>query len=408
MLPNEPCREWHTEGLLLAVLAILVAILFGVTRLDIAAARIFYYPGAADPWPLATQLPWSALYQAAPWITAALAGAGLIGLFAGTVRRRADWRRHAAFLLLCVVVGPGFLANAVLKDHWERPRPRDIVELGGPLHYRPAPLPGGDGGASFPCGHCSVGFLIGAGWWVWRRRRPVLARAALGTGIVTGFALGLGRMAAGGHFLSDVAWSAILALGVAHVLYHHVLRIPRLEARHSAAGEAAGARSRGSHWPATVAALGGSAVLAALFATPHGTRLATTIQLATLPAAPRTFVVEARTANVRIVLVDSPDGQLSIGGELHGFGLPTSRLDAQLEFEPRPSPMLRYRIRQYGSFTDLDGSAAIRLPAESLDSVVVHLMHGNVTVIDRTSNAVVANGRLRLDLKTSHGRVTVQ
>jgi lipid A 4'-phosphatase len=407
-VPNAPSRAWLAEGLLLAVLAILVTILFGVTRLDIAAARIFYYPGAADPWPLSKQLPWSALYQAAPWITAALVGVGLIGLLTGTVRRRADWRRHAVFLLLCVVVGPGLLANAVFKDHWERPRPRDIVELGGPLHYRPAPLPGGDGGASFPCGHCSVGFLIGAGWWVWRRRRPGLALAALGTGVVTGFALGLGRMAAGGHFLSDVAWSAILALGAAHVLYHHVLRIPRLLARDSAVGEAAGARSRRSHWPAIAAALGGSAVLAALFATPHGTRLATTIQLATLPAAPRIFAVEAQTANVRIVLVDSPDGQLSIVGELHGFGLPTSRLDAQLEFEPRPSPTLRYRIRQYGSFTDLDGSAGISLPAQNLDSVVVHLVRGNITVIDRTRNGVVASGRLRLDLKTSHGLVTVQ
>jgi lipid A 4'-phosphatase len=407
MVPNAPCREWLAEGLLLAALAILVTILFALTRLDIAAARIFHYPGAADAWPLAKQLPWSALYQAAPWITAALVATGLIALLAGTVRGRADWTRHAAFLLLCVVIGPGLLVNAVFKDHWERPRPRDIVELGGPLHYRSAPLPGGDGGASFPCGHCSVGFLIGAGWWVWRRRRPALARVALGTGIVTGFALGLGRMAAGGHFLSDVVWSAILALGVAHLLYHHVLRIPHLAARESAAGEAAGARSRGSRWLSIVAVLGGSAVLAALFAAPHGAQLATTVQLASLPSAPRTFAVEARTANVRIVLVDSADGQLSIDGELHGFGLPTSRLDARLEFEPQPSPTLRYRIHQYGWLTDLDGSAAIRLPARGLDCIVVRVMRGNVTVTDKTGGAVVANRLLRLDLQTMHGRVTV-
>ena len=49
-------------------------------------------------------------------------------------------------------------------------------------------------------------------------------------GLMAGLALGLGRMAAGGHFLSDVVWSAILALGIAHALYYHVLRIPRVEA----------------------------------------------------------------------------------------------------------------------------------------------------------------------------------
>jgi lipid A 4'-phosphatase len=38
-------------------------------------------------------------------------------------------------------------------------------------------------------------------------------------GLAVGFALGLGRMAAGGHFLSDVIWSALLALGLAHALY---------------------------------------------------------------------------------------------------------------------------------------------------------------------------------------------
>jgi lipid A 4'-phosphatase len=406
IVPDAASRAWLAEGLLLSALAIVVTIVFGFTRLDIAAARVFYFRGAADPWPLAKELPWSVLYRAAPWITAALVGAGLVALLAGAVRRRADWRRHAAFLLLSVVVGPGMIVNAVFKDHWERPRPRDVVELGGPLHYRPAPLPGGDGGASFPCGHCSVGFLFGAGWWVWRRRRPALARAALATGVVAGFALGLGRMAAGGHFLSDVFWSAILALGVAHALYYYVLRIPRVEARELAATGGPGPPHRRQHWVAIVAALGGVAVLAALFVTPHGAQLAATLETSSLPAPPRIFSVEARTANVHIVVVDAPAGQISIDGELHGFGLPTSRLDAQLDFEPQPLPTLHYRIHQYGWFTDLDGSAAIRLPIGDLERIVVRVMHGNITVTDTTRAGAIAGGRVRLELETADGRVT--
>jgi lipid A 4'-phosphatase len=144
--------------ILLIAIALAVTVLFALTPLDVAAARVFYRPGALDHWPLAKELPWSVLYRLAPWITAALVLSGLGMLAFG------GWRRQGIFLLLSVVIGPGLLVNTVFKDHWGRPRPRDVVEFGGPLHYRPAPLPGGEGGASFPCGHCSVGFLFAAGW----------------------------------------------------------------------------------------------------------------------------------------------------------------------------------------------------------------------------------------------------
>ncbi len=65
---------------------------------------------------------------------------------------------NGAFLILSVVIGPGLIINAVFKDHWDRPRPRDVVEFGGMLQCTPAPLRG-ESGESFPCGHCSVGFL---------------------------------------------------------------------------------------------------------------------------------------------------------------------------------------------------------------------------------------------------------
>ena len=40
-------------------------------------------------------------------------------------------------------------------------------------------------------------------------------------------------MAGGGHFLSDVIWSALLAYGVCHILYYYVLRIPCRESLES-------------------------------------------------------------------------------------------------------------------------------------------------------------------------------
>lgn len=391
-------RTGADEAALLIGLAVVVTIVFAATPLDIAAARLFYRSDALDHWPLAKELPWSVLYRLAPWITASLVVAGLAGLAAGLVRGQGAWRRSSIFLLLSVVIGPGLVVNAGFKDHWDRPRPRDIVEFGGPLHYLPAPLPGGEGGASFPCGHCSVGFLYAAGWWVWKWRRPAWAWGSLAAGLAAGFALGLGRMAAGGHFLSDVVWSALLALGVAHVLSYYVLR-------EAGVSTPRGPLTRGQRWTVAAAALGGTAVLVALFANPHGTQLATSIPLSSLPRAPQVFEVTARSANVEIVVVDAPATQVSITGELHGFGLPTSRLDTHVEFDPRPVPTLRYRIEQHGWFTDLDGAAMARVPAGELERIVVRLERGNIRVTDATREGVVQRGRLKLDLRTSAGHV---
>jgi membrane-associated PAP2 superfamily phosphatase len=381
----------------LIALAVAVTVLFAVTPLDIAAARAFYRPNALDHWPLARELPWSVLYRLAPWITAALVLSGLAALAMGLARGHGGWRRHGVFLLLSVVVGPGLLVNTIFKDHWGRPRPRDVVEFGGPLHYRLAPLPGGEGGASFPCGHCSVGFLFAAGWWVWRRRRPARAWGSLALGLATGFALGLGRMAAGGHFLSDVIWSALLALGVAHVLYYYVLRVPVHESL-----VPPGSMSRVQRWIVAGAALGGLGVLLALFAAPHGTELA-----ASLPIPPRllAFEVAARAANVEIVIVDTPADRVSIDGELHGFGLPMSRLEVGSNLISQPVPTLRYRIEQHGWFTDLDGIVRARVPAGELERIAVHLERGNIRVTDATRERVVRTGRIKLDLRTGAGKV---
>lgn len=398
-------REWLTEAIVLVAIALFVTLLFAFSPLDIAAARVFFRPEAVDHWPLAKQPPWSMLYGAAPWITASLVIAGLATLGAGFVYRRGMWRRHGVFLLLTVVLGPGLLVNTVFKDHWDRPRPREIVEFAGPLQYVPAPLPGGESGASFPCGHCSVGFLYGAGWWVWRRHRPRWAWSSLALGLLMGFALGIGRMAAGGHFLSDVLWSGLLALGVCHVLYWYVLRLPAYLPPESAAAPARRATSRWHRATEIAAALGGAGVLTALFATPHGTQLSAVVPLSSLPRPPRVFEVEARTANVEIVLVDTPASHVSIEGELHGFGLPWSRLGTQVRFASAPEPTLRYRIEQHGWFTDLDGVATVHVPAGGLERVVVRLGRGNIRVTDTTRNGVVRKGVLRLQLSTAAGHV---
>lgn len=396
---------WLAGAGLFVGLATLVTLLFAVTPLDIQAARLFYRPGGLDHWPFAHEMPWSLLYRLAPYVTAVLVLAGLGALAAGLRRGRGAWRRRGVFLLLSIVLGPGIVVNTLFKDHWNRPRPRDIVELGGASHYRIAPLPGGEGGASFPCGHCSVGFLCASGWWMWRQSRPRCARASLAFGLIAGFLLGLGRMAAGGHFLSDVVWSALLALGIAH-LVHHAVEWSAGRARLAVGALARAAGSPlGQHLLTAAAALGGVAVLVAVFATPHGTPLSARIPLASLPATLGALQVAARKANVDIVIVDRPAGVIEVDGELHGFGLPTSRLESRVETVPGPTPTLRYEIVQHGVFTDLDGLVTLTVPLGGLRRVAVRLERGNIRVRDMTAGGAVRSGRVRLDLHTASGRV---
>jgi lipid A 4'-phosphatase len=390
-------RQGRREAVYLFAVALLTAGLFASGALDIAAARAFYRPGPLDRWPLAHELPWSLLYRAAPWMTALLVIAALAALTASFTRARQDWRRAAVLLLLGMAIGPGLLANTLFKDHWQHPRPRDLIEFGGPLHYVPSPLVGTEGGASFPCGHCSVGFVYGAGWWIWRRRRPAWAAVSLAGGLALGLLLGAGRMAAGAHFLSDIFWSALLAFGVLHVLWYHVLTV------FAAEGALAARRLRWHRISTLSAALAGVGVLLALFATPHGTALTQRVPLGA--GTPRVLEVAADTANVTLILLDAPDNELAVDGELHGFGLPGSRLAAHLEVVSHPRPALRYRIESRGRSTDVDGMATLRVPAAAFDSVIVALGRGSIRLSDLTRARAAATGRIHLELSTARGQV---
>jgi len=204
-------------------------------------------------------------------------------------------------------------------------------------------------------------------------------------------------MAAGAHFLSDIVWSALLAFGVLHVLWYHVLPAP------SAGAAVASGVGRWRRVNAPVAAVAGAIVLLALFATPHGTALTERVPLGS--GSPRSLEVVADTANVTVVLLDGPDAELAVDGELHGFGVPGSRLAARIEVLSQPHPALRYRIESRGWLTDVDGMATLRVPAAAFDRVSVSLGRGNIRVSDLTRSRVVATGRVRLDLHTAHGQI---
>ncbi|MDR3394728.1 MAG: phosphatase PAP2 family protein [Parasulfuritortus sp.] len=133
------------------------------------------------------------------------------------------WRKQAAYILLVLIVGPGLLVNVVFKDHWGRARPVQVENFGGPARFTPAWIPSNqcDTNCSFVCGDSSVGFSLLALAFLSRRPRRWFL-AAIGAGS----AIGLMRMAQGGHFFSDVVFSFFAVYFAAWLL--HQLLFPTL------------------------------------------------------------------------------------------------------------------------------------------------------------------------------------
>jgi lipid A 4'-phosphatase len=111
--------------------------------------------------------------------------------------------------VLTLAIGPGLVTNLLFKDHWGRARPIDVTEFGGSYPFTPWWDPRG------PCpNNCSfiAGEPSGAFWTLapaalappqWR---PLAYAAALGFGVT----LGIVRIAAGGHFFTDVAFAGVI------------------------------------------------------------------------------------------------------------------------------------------------------------------------------------------------------
>lgn len=122
------------------------------------------------------------------------------------------WRPFLLLPLLTITMGAGIIVSS-FKDHWGRPRPRQIEEFGGKQQFRPFYQPNflqeSEELKSFPSGHCSMGFLFFSLIFMGKRaRHRGLFWIAIVSTIVLGLLLGYTRMAQGGHFFSDVILSA--------------------------------------------------------------------------------------------------------------------------------------------------------------------------------------------------------
>ena len=206
------------EILILVGLVFITTPIFWLTDIDGQAAAFFYRPyGGEGDWPMQNWWLWLWLYRFAPVLSVAtLMGALLIIAMSYFLPRFITWRRPALYIFMVIALGPGLVINFVFKDHWGRPRPVHIGEFGGKYNYIPPLQKGNTEDKSFPCGHCTVGYMFFALYFLSRKRKSLYFMLTLFFALM----IAVARMSAGGHFISDILWSGYLVFLVAWLLYY--------------------------------------------------------------------------------------------------------------------------------------------------------------------------------------------
>ena len=194
---------------------------------DLKLSSLFLIDGK---WPIGDQQPWHLLYLMDRGPSIALGLCGLVAaIIGGIYRQRRAWIIPGVYLVILLILGPGLLVNVAFKEYWGRPRPREVVQLGGTKEFlHPWQKGVAHNGRSFPSGHSSAAFYLEAPFFVLRRRKPRAAALWMTGGLVFGIMMSIARITQGGHFLSDTLW----AWGVVHltaVTLYYLLKLDQLE-----------------------------------------------------------------------------------------------------------------------------------------------------------------------------------
>jgi lipid A 4'-phosphatase len=194
-------------------------------QLDLDVSALFYDSATGTFWAIGQD--WVTHVRDAATLFIALLVAPACVAVAGRLllprRRMLISGRAAVFLIATLILGPGLIANGILKADWARVRPIDVLQFGGSEPFTPWWDPRGacPENCSFVAGEPSGGF--------WTLAPAALAPPqwrplAYGAALLFGIALGVLRIAAGGHFTSDVVFAGVLMLLTVWTLYGLIYR----------------------------------------------------------------------------------------------------------------------------------------------------------------------------------------
>ncbi|MBS0200069.1 MAG: phosphatase PAP2 family protein [Proteobacteria bacterium] len=369
---NPKMRAW-LPWIVLAIAAVACTLPFWRSDLDIRAAAHFYHHapfelGYDASWPMGNKQPYKALYTFGSALSWLIVLASIVAFAVPRWRKHPLVRKMALTTLATVALGTGLLVNGIGKDYTGRPRPRTLQEFGGQAQYRPPLDLGTPGvGKSFPCGHCSVGFAVGAIGLTVIAVRPTLGVAIIIGSFLLGGAIGSARMAAGGHFLSDVLWSGILTWAAA--LTSHAL--------------ISGQRMRAwvSRWPPWLGyALLGTLILVVvaglLFVRPFHKRIDVRMPMAGTDAS---YVLKLETAALDVRVDPAQTDAVHLQGEVKGVGFPNVRVH---EDDSGDATSHVHVIRHSGQAREISAPMVLSVRPEAVPHLRVEIDRGSVRLAD--------------------------
>lgn len=352
----------------LLLAAVLGTVPFWVSSLDVWLAGLFFAPeqatlGREYAWPLANAPTMIWLYRIGSGLSWVMLAFAVLVVLLPRLRRHRDWRQAAMLFMTAVLLGSGLLVNAIGKDMTGRPRPRHLDTFQGNSQYL-APLQLGTPGEgkSFPCGHCSVGFAAGAAGLVLMQSRPLWGGGLVVFSLLLGTGIGVARMSAGGHFASDVIWSAVLVwlptLGIWQWMQ---------------LGERRGWRLQLPRWSA-VAALVAVPVLVT-----GGLMAARPFHQAIDMHAPTQagthYLLDLQRADLLVELVDWAPEPLWLHGEIKGYGMPNVRLSLDARDE---AGQWQLRQRVDGWVSEAEAPLTLRLTPAALAQLDLRIGRGSL------------------------------
>jgi lipid A 4'-phosphatase len=237
--PGGFCRRRNTSVNRIALIVVVViTVVSGFAfalypAIDLSIARAAYEatnPGNGTVAHLLLQTA-TILRKAAVWIEVLFIVPAIVALVVKLLLPRTRMfisGRAIIFLVTSLIVGPGLIVNAMLKDHWERPKPGHLVQFGGNQHFVPWWQPIGDcrRNCSFVSGEASAAFwTIAPAALAPPQWKPLAYAAAIGFGTI----VSLSRIVTGGHFLSDTVFAGLFTFVVIWILYAIIYRWRRTQ-----------------------------------------------------------------------------------------------------------------------------------------------------------------------------------
>ncbi|WP_200762316.1 phosphatase PAP2 family protein [Nitrosophilus alvini] len=198
-----------------------VALFLYFAKIDLYISDFFYKEGTG--FYLANTLFAKIIYKATIIVVAVFTIAVLGLLILDLILKKELFsirKKVLVYLILSLLLGPGLVVNLIFKDNWGRARPIHIEQFGGDKKFTPAFVKTDqcEKNCSFSSGHAAAAFYFLSLVPLFRdpKKRFFVAAAAL----AWGFAVGTVRVLQGGHFLSDVVFSAFFVYFTARILYY--------------------------------------------------------------------------------------------------------------------------------------------------------------------------------------------